>query len=58
MQKFAKDHGRHTACCEQHELITQIELIDEHVCIILSHGSKIEHKTPGAQNGLLSGKRY
>ncbi|CAF4251151.1 unnamed protein product, partial [Adineta steineri] len=42
-------NGKHTACDEQHELITHIELFDEHACVLLSHLSYIEHKIPAAQ---------
>jgi hypothetical protein len=49
MHKFVSDNGKHIACGEQHELITHTELFDAQVYVILLHGSKIEHRTPGAQ---------
>ncbi len=53
IQKFVDDIGRHTACCEQHELTMHTEVFDAHVNVILLHGSKMEHRTPGAQYLLL-----
>jgi hypothetical protein len=49
MQKLTSNIGKHTACGEQHELTTQTEVFDEQVYVLLSHGSRIEHSTPGAQ---------
>jgi hypothetical protein len=41
--------GKHTACGEQHELTTQTEVFDIQVNILLLHGSKVKHSTPGAR---------
>jgi hypothetical protein len=49
MQKFVNNKGKHIGCCEQHELTTHIEVFDAQINVILSHGSKIEHRIPGAQ---------
>ncbi len=49
MQKFVNNNGKHTACGEQHELTMHIEVLDVQVYVILSHASKIEHRTPGAE---------
>ncbi len=49
LQKFVDKTGKHTACGEQHELTIQTEVFDAQVYVILSHGSKIEHRIPGAQ---------
>jgi hypothetical protein len=48
-QKFVNNNGKHTACGEQHVLTTHTEVLDAQVCVILSHGSNSEHKTPGPQ---------
>ena len=53
MQKFVSDNGKHTAFDEQHELTTHIEVSDSQVYVILSHGSTIEQRMPGAQYLLL-----
>jgi len=52
-QKFVIDNGKHIACGEQHELTTHTEIFDAHICVILLHGTKIEHTIPGAQYRLL-----
>ncbi len=49
MQKFVDNNGKHTACGEQHELTTHVEVFDVQVYVILLHNSKIEHRIPGAQ---------
>ncbi len=48
-QKVVDKNGKHTACGEQHELTIQTEVLDAQVYVTLSHGSKIEHRIPGAQ---------
>ncbi len=48
MHKFVVDNGKHTDCGEQHELMTHTEVFDVQVYVILLHGSKIEHRKPGA----------
>ncbi len=48
-QKFVVNQGKHIACGEQHVLITHTDVLDAHVYVILLHGSRIEHKTAGAQ---------
>lgn len=48
-QKFVNDNGKHIGCDEQHELTTHTEVFDVQVYVILLHGSRIEHKIPGAQ---------
>ena len=53
MQKFVHDNGKHTACGEQHELTMHTEVFDTQVYVILSHGSKIEHRILGTQYLLL-----
>ena len=57
LQKFVADNGTHTACCEQHELITHTEVFDAQAYVILLHGSRIEHRIAGAQKLLLSNRR-
>ena len=42
-QKLVNINGKHIGCDEQHELITQIELLDGQLYVLLSHGTKIEH---------------
>ncbi len=49
MQKFVIDNGKHTACGEQHELITHTEVFEVQIYAILLHGSKIEHRVLGPQ---------
>ena len=49
MHKFVQDNGKHTGCGEQHELTMHTEVFDAHVFVIFLHGSKIEHRTAGAQ---------
>jgi hypothetical protein len=49
MQIFVHDNGKHIGCDEQHEFQIHTELFDTQAFVILSHGSKIEHKIPGAQ---------
>ncbi len=49
MQKFVNNNGKQIGCGEQHELTTHTEVFDGHVSVVLLHGSKIEHITPGAQ---------
>jgi hypothetical protein len=49
MQKLVNSNGKHTACGEQHELTTHTEVFDVQGYVILLHGSKIEHRIPGAQ---------
>lgn len=49
MQKFVHNNGKHTACGEQQELAIHIEVFDAQVFVILLHGSRIEHRIPGAQ---------
>ncbi len=53
MQKSVIGNGKHTACGEQHELTMHTDVFDVHVYVILLHGSKIEHRIPGAQYLLL-----
>ncbi len=53
MQKSVVNNGKHTACGEQHELITHIDVFDAQVYVILSHGNRIEQRMPGAQYRLL-----
>jgi hypothetical protein len=53
MQNFVHDNCKHTACSEQHELTMHTEVFDVQVYVILLHGSKIEHRIPGAQKLLL-----
>ncbi len=48
----------HTVCVEQHELITHTEVLIVQLYVTLSHGSKSEHKIPGAQRPLLVDIRY
>ena len=57
MQKFVADSGKHTGCGEQQELTMHTEVFDAQIYVILLHGSKIEHRIPGAQWLLLSGVR-
>jgi len=47
--KLVRYSGKHTACGIQHEFTTHIDMFDEHSPVILLHGSKREHKLPGAQ---------
>ncbi len=56
-QKVVEKTGKHTACGEQHELTMQTEVFDAQVYVILSHGSKIEHRMPGAQKLILLNER-
>jgi hypothetical protein len=49
MQRFVNANGKHIGCGEQHELEIHTEVFDAQVFVILSHGSKIEHKIAGAQ---------
>ncbi len=49
VQKIVDKNGKHTACGEQHELTIHTEVFDAQVYVTLSHGSKIEHRIPGAQ---------
>jgi hypothetical protein len=49
VQKGVDKNGKHTACGEQHELTIHTEVFDAQVYVLLSHGSKIEHRIPGAQ---------
>jgi len=53
MQKSVTNKGKHTACGEQHELTMHTDVFDVQVYVILLHGSKIEHRIPGAQYLLL-----
>jgi hypothetical protein len=53
MHKLVNNSGKHTACREQHELAIHTEVFDAQAYVTLSHGSKIEHRTPGAQYLLL-----
>jgi hypothetical protein len=53
MQKSVINNGKHTACGEQHELTMHTDVFDVQVYVILLHGSKIEHRIPGAQYLLL-----
>jgi hypothetical protein len=53
MQKSVTNNGKHTACGEQHELTMHTDVFDVQVYVILLHGSKIEHRIPGAQYLLL-----
>ncbi len=53
MQTFVANNGKHTACGEQHELTTHIEVFDAQVYVVVLHGCKIEHRIPGAQYLLL-----
>ena len=48
-QKFVHNNGKHTVCDEQHEFTMHTEVLDAQVYIILSHGSKTEHRLAGAQ---------
>jgi hypothetical protein len=48
MQTFVNDNGKHTSRGEQHELTMHTEVFDAQICVILLHGSKIEHRIPGA----------
>ena len=57
-QKLVVTNGKHTACDAQHELITQMEVFDVQLFVILLHGSKIEHRTAGAQYLLLLNVAY
>jgi len=43
------DNGKHIFFDKQHELITNTDVFNEHVFVILSQDSKIEHKLPDAQ---------
>jgi hypothetical protein len=49
VQIFVNNNGTHTACGEQHELTMHTEALDAQAKVTLSHGSKIEHRIPGAQ---------
>ncbi len=48
-----KSNGKHTACGEQHELIMHREVFDAQSWVTLLHGSKIEHRKPGAHTLVL-----
>ena len=49
VQNLVNNNGIHTACDEQHELTMHTDVFDAQVYVILLHGSKIEHRIPGAQ---------
>jgi hypothetical protein len=49
MQKFVKDSGKHIALGEQHVSTMHTEVFDTQVYVVLLHGSKMEHRIPGAQ---------
>jgi hypothetical protein len=49
MQKSVIVNDKHTGCSEQHELTTHTGVFDVQANVILLHGSKIEHRIPGAQ---------
>jgi hypothetical protein len=49
VQTFVHNNGTHTFCGEQHELTMHTEVFDAQAYVILSHGSRIEHRIPGAQ---------
>ena len=49
IEKVVHENGKHTACGEQHELTTHTEVFDTQAYVTLLHGSKIEHRIPGAQ---------
>jgi hypothetical protein len=49
MQRFVNANGKHIGFGEQHELEIHTELFDVQVFVILSHGSKMEHRMAGAQ---------
>jgi hypothetical protein len=48
-QKVVRDSGKHTACGEQHELMTHTDVFDAQSFVILLHGVRIEQRIPGAQ---------
>lgn len=52
-QNVANESGKHTAFDEQHELITHNDEFDAHPPVMLLQGSKIEHRTAGAQTRVL-----
>jgi hypothetical protein len=49
MQKVVRNSGKHTACVEQHELMTHTDVFDPQSFVILLHGVRIEQRIPGAQ---------
>ena len=53
MQKSVANNGKHTACGEQHELITHTEVFNAQVYVVLLQACKIEQSIPGAQYRLL-----
>ncbi len=46
--KLVQKSGKHTADVEQHELTMHTDVSDEHLPVEL-HGSRSEHRAPGAQ---------
>ncbi len=56
-QKVVKNNGKHTACGEQHELMTHTDVFDAQSFVILLHGVRIEQRIPGAQWLVLSSVR-
>ena len=47
--KLVQESGKQIVDGVQHELITQIEVFKVYRPVILSHGSRSEHKPAGAQ---------
>jgi len=42
VQNVVKNNGKHTACGEQHELMTHTDVFNAQSFVILLHGIKIE----------------
>lgn len=46
-------NGKHTALGVQHEFITHTDALDGHPPLTLLHGTRAEHRVPGAQKLVL-----